>query len=214
LTADLSALPPGSNAVFTPGPGNASGTLSWTPTYADSGRYAVTFTAANALLGAATTVISVADVYHPYDAGTFYVDVANPACSDSGPGTEANPYCSISAALAAHEGPGTALVVKPGIYRERVEISASGSPDSLLILHAAGSGVVIDGADDFSNPARWVPYAGNTWLAASVDWSPKQVFVDGARLTPSASPPDSLAPGAFTWVLNAGLYVNLAGGNP
>src|SRR5207247_2638456 len=36
LTADLSALPAGSNASFTPAPGNTSGTLRWTPTYFDS----------------------------------------------------------------------------------------------------------------------------------------------------------------------------------
>src|SRR5439155_346659 len=37
LTADLSGLPGGADAVFTPGPGNASGTLTWTPTFNDSG---------------------------------------------------------------------------------------------------------------------------------------------------------------------------------
>ena len=46
LTADLSALPPGNDAVFTPGPGNTSGTLTWQPTAADQGDFIVTFQAA------------------------------------------------------------------------------------------------------------------------------------------------------------------------
>src|SRR5262249_23034876 len=154
------------------------------------------------------------DVYHPYAAGTFYVDTSNPACSDEGPGTEAQPYCTISQAVADHEGPGAAIIVKPGVYRERVVISTSGSPDSLLILHASRPGVVIDGADDFTNPALWAPYAGSVWLAASVDWGPLQVFADGARLAPSSASPDALPPGTFRFVSGAGLYVNVGGASP
>ena len=52
------------------------------------------------------------------------------------------------------------------------------------------------------------------WLASSVTWLPAQVFVDGARLTPSTSSPESLSVNAFTWVSGQGLYVNLVGGNP
>src|SRR5262249_45731012 len=42
LTADLSGLPAGHNAVLTPAPGNRSGTLTWTPSYRDAGTYTVT----------------------------------------------------------------------------------------------------------------------------------------------------------------------------
>ena len=61
LTADLSALPPGNNAVFAPGAGNTSGTLTWSPASGDAGSspYDVTFTASNALTGSATTAITV-----------------------------------------------------------------------------------------------------------------------------------------------------------
>ena len=154
-----------------------------------------------------------AGVDYLYTPGTFYVDVSNPACSNEGPGTEARPYCNISDALEGHAGAGTTVVVKPGIYRERVTISASGTPDSPLILRAAGNGVVIDGADDFSSPALWKPYSGNVWVAASVDWTPRQVFADGARLTPSGGSPANLSPGAFRWVSGVGLCVNV-GGSP
>src|SRR5205807_10583693 len=55
LTA--TGLPAG--ATFTPGTGSTSGVLSWTPTFAQSGSYDVTFTASNALAGSSSTTITV-----------------------------------------------------------------------------------------------------------------------------------------------------------
>src|SRR6185369_10196807 len=46
-------------ATLTSGPGNASGTLSWTPGFSQAGSYSVTFTASNALSGSSTTAITV-----------------------------------------------------------------------------------------------------------------------------------------------------------
>ncbi len=66
LTADLSRLPAGNNAVFTPNGSNTAGTLTWTPTPADApGPYPVTFTATNALSGSATTSIAVTGADRP-----------------------------------------------------------------------------------------------------------------------------------------------------
>src|SRR5512134_802242 len=45
------------------------------------------------LLGAATPWAAVAT------AGTYYVDGSSPTCSPTGPGTEAQPYCTISQAI-------------------------------------------------------------------------------------------------------------------
>ena len=61
LTADLSGLPAGSAATFVPGPGNTTGTLTWTPVLTDarSTPYSVTFTAANDRTGSAATAITV-----------------------------------------------------------------------------------------------------------------------------------------------------------
>ena len=59
-------------------------------------------------------------------AQTYYVDNQSGACSDAGSGTELAPYCTINAAMAAHRGPGITILVKPGIYREQVTISAGG----------------------------------------------------------------------------------------
>jgi len=46
LVANLSALPAGSNAVFTAAPDKSVGTLTWQPTASDHGDFFVTFTAA------------------------------------------------------------------------------------------------------------------------------------------------------------------------
>lgn len=59
LTADWSGLPSGNNAAFTTNASHTLGTLSWTPTLADSGSYTVTFQATNRLVGSASTVIHV-----------------------------------------------------------------------------------------------------------------------------------------------------------
>ncbi len=62
LTANLTGLPAGHNAVFTPNGSNSGGTLTWTPAYSDSGTYSVTFTGANTLSGNASTSIHVTNV--------------------------------------------------------------------------------------------------------------------------------------------------------
>src|SRR6185503_12216910 len=147
-------------------------------------------------------------------AGTYYVDGSSLQCSPSGPGTPEQPYCTISAAIAARGTAGNTILVQPGIYRETITFPASGTSLAPVVLRADGAGVIIDGADDFSLPILWVQYSGNVWLAASVDWPPGQVFADGARLTAATNNPNSLPPGTFRYVSGAGLYVNTGSGNP
>lgn len=146
--------------------------------------------------------------------GTFFVDVQNPAASNAGPGTEAKPYRMISAAVAAHPGPATTILVKPGVYRDAININTSGSTDAPYVIRALGGPVVVDGADDFSSPAYWTPDGSGVWLAASVTWNPAQVFLNGQRLALSPGPPAQLAAMSFTWVSGLGLYVNAGGDNP
>ena len=147
-------------------------------------------------------------------AAVYYVDRASASCSDIGPGTEAQPYCSISAAVAARKGPGITIFVKPGTYPEQVTVPASGAAGNPFVIEALGQ-VVVDGADDFSGIASWAPVSGDVWLAAGVTWSPVQVFLDDVRLAASPGmPPASLTANSFVWVAGEGLYVNAGGGNP
>ena len=150
----------------------------------------------------------------PAAAAAWYVNNQGGTCSNSGAGTLAQPYCTISAAANAHHAPGDTILVMPGTYREKVTIPASGEPGQPLVFLAQGPGVLIDGADSFANPAQWTSYQGTIWRAAGVTWQPSQVFVDGARLSPSSASPGDLPAGAFTSVSGSGLYVNLDGDNP
>ena len=149
----------------------------------------------------------------PAPAATYYVNRASSACSNSGPGTEAKPYCTIGAAVAARGGPGVRIAVAPGVYPEQVSIPASGAAGSPLVLEAA-SGVIVDGADDYSDARQWTHVAGDVWLAAGVTWTPLQVFADDRRLALSGVGPDALPAHGFIWVADQGLYVNAGGGNP
>src|SRR5260221_9457873 len=147
-------------------------------------------------------------------AQTFFVDNQSATCSNAGAGSEAEPYCTITAAMAVHRGPGITIIVKPGIYREQATIPASGALGSNFVIQASGPGVQVDGSDDFGNPTLSAPASGPVWLPASPTWTPLQVFADGARLTPSTAAPDLLPDHAFTWVSGQGLYLNLGGDNP
>ena len=162
----------------------------------------------------ALTLSSLVGARPALAAATVYVDNGSTSCSDAGPGTEAQPYCTISAAILANKGPGVTVYVKPGVYRESVTIPASGASGNPYVLKALGGTVVIDGSDDFSSASLWTLYSGNVYRASGITWGPMQVFVDGVRLTASTAAPGSLPANTFEWVSGQGLYVNIGGANP
>jgi hypothetical protein len=166
------------------------------------------------LLSALSIALTLFSAAAAHAAGVFYVDNSSGNCSDAGPGTEAAPYCTISAAVLAHHGPGITIYVKPGTYREEVDIPLAGTAGSPLVLQAINGPVIIEGADDFSSTGAWTQYSGDTYLAAGVTWQPNQAFLDGARLNPSQADPAFLPVNSFEWVSGQGLYVNASGGNP
>src|SRR5215831_17438902 len=70
-------------------------------------------------------------------AATYYVNRGSAACSNSGPGSQDKPFCSIGPAM-ANAGPGVKVIVSPGIYREQVSVSASGAQGSPFVIRADG----------------------------------------------------------------------------
>src|SRR5881394_4211066 len=179
-------------------------------------RTASTHLPARLAAGVTTLLTLIATLAPAARAAEFFVNNASASCSNAGPGSAATPYCSITAALAAHHEPGVIITVMPGVYREQVTVPASGLAGSPITLRAQpGAGpVVVDGTDDFSDPSLWVQSSGDVWLAASVVTAPVQVFADDQRLASSAAPPASLPSRSFTFVAGSGLYVNAGGGNP
>src|SRR5215471_8630270 len=166
-------------------------------------------------LALASAVLALSGIAAPAFAGpTYYVNNQSGSCSDTGPGTQLQPYCTINAAISQHGAPGVTILVSPGTYREQVELSFSGAVNDTFKLKALGGPVIVDAANDFSNSALWTQYSGNVWRATTVTWSPKQVFSDGARLAASTVAVGSLPSGSYEYVAGQGLYVNVGGGNP
>jgi len=151
--------------------------------------------------------------FAPARAQTFYVDNQSLGASTAGPGTELQPYSTIMSAATAHKGAGITILVKPGIYREQVGVPASGADGAPYVFQALGPGVIVDGSDDLSGVARWATTATSAFLAAEVNWTPNQVFVDGARLAKATSA-DAMPTGSFFYLAGTGLFVNLGGDNP
>ena len=145
-------------------------------------------------------------------AGTYYVDNSGIVpCSSNGPGTEEQPFCTISAALNKIGGPGTTILVKPGRYPEMVTVPVSGAAGNPLVIKALGT-VTIDGADVLGE-GLWTQFSGDVWVSP-IGWAPAQVLRNNAPLLPSTDDPTLLAPGSWRYVAGQGLYVNAGGGNP
>jgi parallel beta-helix repeat protein len=141
------------------------------------------------------------------------VDQAHPSASSSGPGTARRPFATIQDALDSSPDSGLQVVVRPGVYRERITFPVSGSGSQPIVVRADGP-VTIDGADDLTAAGTWGPYAGDVWYAPGVDWQPLQVFADDARLHVSTAAPEAIPAGSYRWVAGIGLLVNVGGGNP
>jgi len=147
-------------------------------------------------------------------AAVYYVDNSSGTCSNTGPGTPSVPYCTITAAIAAHKGAGVTIMVRPGTYPEQVTVTANGASGNPFVFQATGPGVIVEGSDDFSATSKWTLVSGNVWLASSVIWAPFQVFADGTHLDPSTATPSTIPARTFEYVAGTGLYVNAGGGNP
>ena len=78
------------------------------------------------------------------DPTVLYVDQNNPNCSDTGPGTSTQPFCSIKPAATLATG-GQTVQVASGTYAEMVTPN-SGSPGSPVVFTAApGASVTVSG---------------------------------------------------------------------
>ena len=89
-------------------------------------------------------VVTVAPAAAAAPAATLYVD--SPGCSDTGPGTATQPYCTISAAAKVAVA-GQTVQVGAGTYAEQVRPTNSGAATAPLTFTAApGASVTVTGA--------------------------------------------------------------------
>ncbi|WNM41761.1 PKD domain-containing protein [Micromonospora halotolerans] len=101
------------------------------------------------------SLLSLATPAQAADAAVLYVRKMSTACSDTGAGTLAQPYCSIAPAVARVTA-GQTVDVGQGSYPERVTVASSGTPDQPITILASNvatlsgpsAGFVIDGQHD------------------------------------------------------------------
>lgn len=121
---------------------------------------------------------------------SYYVDASDPVAQDSGPGTQSAPWKS-PAALAGHGfQAGDALLFRCGTsYSGGFTMTASGSPDSAILIGSYGTGA----APAFSNPGQlsiltisgsWVTVAGLAFsdAATMTAWNTSTYENSGAVL--------------------------------
>jgi parallel beta-helix repeat protein len=149
-------------------------------------------------------------------ATTWYVDGTSTSCTDAATGgTQATPFCTITAGAKKAVNPGETVVVAPGTYREQVTVAGSGTATAPITFTAAGPGVVVVGTQDVSDPASWSPTATSAWSRPfAVPSAPRQVFVDGNRLTTASSATTTTNGSFFYDSVAKVLYVDLGGGDP
>src|SRR5258705_6289019 len=84
---------------------------------------------------------------------TLYVGGAG--CSDTGPGSEAQPYCTINKAASVATA-GQTVLVSSGTYTEKVTVKNSGTAGSAIVFQPApgASVVVTGGSNGFALPTR------------------------------------------------------------
>lgn len=148
-------------------------------------------------------------------AANYEVAQQNPQASDAGPGTPERPWKTIAPA-ATKAGPGDVVVIRDGVYRERVIVKTSGTASAPIRFEAApGEHVVLTGADRLTGwqkaeEAR--PIFSVAWPHRFIPWNQsmthpgdeyhriigrcEQVVVDGYLLRQVLSA-SQLAPGAF-----------------
>ncbi|HJN17585.1 MAG TPA: right-handed parallel beta-helix repeat-containing protein, partial [Armatimonadota bacterium] len=141
-------------------------------------------------------------------AAEYTVDQSAENASDANPGTDAEPWLTVSHAATTLQ-PGDTVLVKPGVYREVVSVRVSGAQDRPITFRAVredpSDRVVITGADAVED---WQPCtseiaAGNPDSAsiqyADIDWKPTRVIEDNTQLTLAREP-------------NEGWFIAQAGG--
>jgi hypothetical protein len=114
-------------------------------------------------------------------AATYEVAQQNPQASDEGPGTVERPWKTIAKA-AEKMGPGDVVVIRGGVYRERVVVKTSGTAQAPICFEAApGEHVILTGADRLTgwqraDEAR--PIYSTAWPHKFIGWNRNMTHPD------------------------------------
>ncbi|MDD5711513.1 MAG: right-handed parallel beta-helix repeat-containing protein, partial [Smithellaceae bacterium] len=130
------------------------------------------------LLTTIITAIILCLYAHSSPATEYYVSATGG--SDINGGSSSAPFKTIGAAL-RKAGAGDTVMIKPGTYREMLQLQRGGTDAKhLLSLRATGPKVEIKGSDVVTG---WVNYYGAIWKKTNWITNSQQVFADGSPLT-------------------------------
>jgi len=150
--------------------------------------------AVTATQAAAVTSPPVPYTPYPVTGTVLYVDNVGGICSDSGPGSDTQPFCTIGAAASAVQ-PGQTVVVEPGSYSDTT-ISVQGTAQAPITFDAI-EGAIVSG-----------PVAGTPALAIS---GARNVALDGFSGSGSSAPAFDVTGGSSGITINGGFaYSNSA----
>ena len=139
-----------------------------------------------ALLAGGATAVSTS-------AATLYVAQASPSCSNTGAGSQAQPFCTIGASVSLAT-PGTTVQVAAGTYNEQVSphTGAAGSP--VVFTAAPGATVTVSGKSYgfYLSNVSWVTVNGFTVTGTTNQGiyvtSSSNVTISGNHVTLSGHP--------------------------
>ncbi|MEU1836276.1 PKD domain-containing protein [Micromonospora chersina] len=115
------------------------------------------------------SLLAFAGAAQAADGTTLYVRPMATTCSDTGPGTYDQPFCSIGAAASVVSA-GQTVEISGGVYREHVTVTRSGTPDAPIVFRGGSSssqligpagGITIDGQHDIRIERIQVPGAAD-----------------------------------------------------
>lgn len=198
----LTAAPLPTGATFSSNATHTAGTFGWTPTLSQSGTYSVTFTAANAMIGLATTTITVRDLcQRPVAvAGGPYSGVAAVPIQFDGTGSS-DPSGGTLAYL-WYFGDGTSgtgatpthTYATPGFYQVQLTVTSSCGSDvdvtSIVIYDSCISAFTVGGNQTLrlnSGKQTWCvqmePFPTDCFAASDVDITSITLEYTGGAVT-------------------------------
>lgn len=168
-----------------------------------------------ALLLASSVLIALNPAPASAAGTTYWVDAASAQCTDTGAGLETAPFCTISAAAKRAVVPGDTVRIRPGTYREQVTLAGSGTTGAPISILGDGPGVVVLGTRALGTAALWSSTGTTAWRTPYAPPSnPRQVLLDGQRLSQAASAGATTAGSWFYDTTARVLYVDIGGANP
>lgn len=110
---------------------------------------------------------------------TLYVA---PGGDDGNPGTDPGAPLATLQEAADRAAPGDLVSIAPGVYRESVLVTTSGTAAQPIVFRGSGAGAVLDGADaTIAAGVPWTAGAGGTWSRA-IAFATGHVVTDQGRL--------------------------------